>query len=353
MAVYFNYIYFVFLSFLFFIKEGFVHLNPKERSWFPWCLPTSRMGLKPFNFALILFSPANSMLEEKDTVGEESNFSLELSLSCDSMSSSRDKGKEDKKNIEVGESNSYEHQRKDNCWEKESDGLCLELSDASLGLFPSGEYTFMFKGKSDATDEGKQERFEIGECSNQYQRKEHEHKAGDLSLQLSLGFSDSTCTSKKREGMENPSSARRISSCRNKRIKVDREEASMLFLTELRLGHDPWCIKKTLTGSDLGNMSRLMLASECVEHHVFPFWNADQLAKVKEGLPVSVWDCDTNTEHELVFKRWNKGANVLIKNWVKDFVKRRELKLGDEIGLYWNTCNSRFQFAVLNRVARN
>ncbi|XP_021275182.1 B3 domain-containing protein At2g33720-like [Herrania umbratica] len=136
-------------------------------------------------------------------------------------------------------------------------------------------------------------------------------------------------------------------------IKVDREEAKMLELTELRQGLDPYCIRKTLTGSDLGNMSRLMLAAEGIESHVFPFWNADQLAKIKEGLSVSVWDGDTQTEHELVFKRWNKRANVLIKNWVKDFVRRRELKLGDEIGLYWDTCNSRFQFAVLNRVARN
>ncbi|XWS08155.1 hypothetical protein CRYUN_Cryun41cG0056100 [Craigia yunnanensis] len=80
-------------------------------------------------------------------------------------------------------------------------------------------------------------------------------------------------------------------------------------------------------------MSRLMLPSECVESHVFPFWNDDRLAKNKEGLEVSVWDCDTKTEHELVFKQWNKGANVLIKNWAKDFVKRREHKLGDEIGL--------------------
>ncbi|EOY16751.1 AP2/B3 transcriptional factor family protein [Theobroma cacao] len=225
----------------------------------------------------------------------------------------------------------------------------------------SGEYNFMFKGKSNAGGEGKQEGFKIGECSDQYQREEHdvngrqEAEVGGLSLELSLGFNDiSVCTSKERERMENPSSARRVASDRNKRNKVEREEARMLVSTsELRLGLDPWCIKKKLTGSDLGDMSRLMLASECVEYHVFPSWNADQLKKIKEGLPVSVWDCDTQTEHELVFKRWNKRANVFIKNWVKDFEKRRELKVGDEIGLGWDTCNSRFQFSVLSRVATN
>ncbi|KAK6237257.1 hypothetical protein QUC31_002726 [Theobroma cacao] len=217
---------------------------------------------------------------------------------------------------------------------------------------------------SSSTDKGKEDKrsFGVGESNSyerQYQREEHdvnscqEPEVGGLSLELSLGFNDSNCTSKKRERMENPSSARGVSSSRNKRIKVDREEAKMLELTELRLAHDPYCIKKKLTESDLGNMSRLMLAEECIESHVFPFWNADQLAIIKEGLPVSVWDGDTQTEHELVFKRWNKSANVLIKNWVKDFVKRRELKLGEEIGLYWDTCNSRFQLAVLNRAARH
>ncbi|KAK6258126.1 hypothetical protein SCA6_012600 [Theobroma cacao] len=214
--------------------------------------------------------------------------------------------RQEEKYAVAGESTSYEPQRKENCRESEHD---------------------------------------VNTCQ--------EPEIGVLSLELSLGFNDSTCTSKKRKRMENPSSARGVWSCRNKRIKVDIEEARMLELTELRLGLDPYCIKKTLTGSDLGNMSRLMLAAECIEYHVFPFWNADQRAKLKEGLSVSVWDGDTQTEHELVFKRWNKRANVLIKNWVKDFVRRRELKLGDEIGLYWDSCNSRFQFAVLNRVARN
>ncbi|XP_022774157.1 B3 domain-containing protein At2g33720-like [Durio zibethinus] len=127
----------------------------------------------------------------------------------------------------------------------------------------------------------------------------------------------------------------------------------MAVVTELRPGHDPWCIKKQLFESDLGNMSRLLLASKVVESHIFPFWNADQLTKAKEGLPVSVWDCDTKAEHEMIFRQWNKGTNVLIKNWIMDFVTRRELKLGDEIGFYWDDCSSRFKFSVLNQAARH
>ncbi|XWS33926.1 hypothetical protein CRYUN_Cryun22dG0124900 [Craigia yunnanensis] len=341
------------------MKEGFLHLNPRQRSLFPWCLPTSSMEYKPF----IARRPT-----EKYPVCEEDNVSLELSLSSldyASNATATDKGKEKiyyKENSEVGESiyTNDHYQRKEhkikNFSEKNSGGFSLELSYVSLELSLSEDNIWVSKGESPATDKQNQERFEVEECSSQYQREEHNvnncPKVGGLSLQLNLGFDD-TRTSKKRERMENPSNTRKVSSYRSKRNKVEKEEKSKAVVTELSLGQDPWCIKKQLFESDLGNMSRLLLASEFVESHVFPFWNADQLTKIKEGLPVSVWDCDTKTEHELVFKQWNKGSHVLIKNWVKDFVKRRELKLGDEIGLYWDKCSSRFKFSVLNRAARN
>ncbi|XWS08149.1 hypothetical protein CRYUN_Cryun41cG0055500 [Craigia yunnanensis] len=285
------------------------------------------MDSEPF-VAWSLFSPAKTKSKVKDQLVEEiRNASSELSLSFDYMFTATDKPKEET---------------------NRNKGLSLELIDFSLELSLSEK-------TSPATDKGKQERFGVGECPNQFQRQEHIYninnclkpKNGGLSLELNLGL-DNSCTSKKRERMENISSndTRRISSSRNKKLRVKK-----VVSTELRLGHDPWSIKKQLSESDISNMSRLMLASECVESHVFPFWNDDKLAKIKEGLEVSVWDCDTKTEHELVFKQWNKGANVLIKNWVKDFVKRRELKVGDEIGLYWDKCNSTFKFSVLHQVA--
>ncbi|XWS29141.1 hypothetical protein CRYUN_Cryun24cG0002800 [Craigia yunnanensis] len=314
------------------------------------------MDNKPFTDCG-LFSPAIARPKEKTPICEESNISLELSLSLNYTSTAAtptNKGKEEiyyEGNFEVGESNYIN----DQCQRKE---YKMENFGEKISEGVSGDYIWVSKGKSPATDEGNQKSFEVSEGSNQYQREEHnlnnrlEPKVKVLSLQLNLGFDD-TCTSKKRERIENPSSTRKVSSDRNKRIKGEIEERCEAVVTELRLGHDPWCIKKQLFGSDLGNMSRLLLASELVESHIFPFWNADQLTKIKEGLPVSVWDCDTKTEHELVFKQWNKGANVLIKNWVKDFVKRRELKFGDEIGLFWDIYSSRFKFSVLNRVARH
>ncbi|GMJ05969.1 hypothetical protein HRI_004266100 [Hibiscus trionum] len=162
-------------------------------------------------------------------------------------------------------------------------------------------------------------RFEVGECSNR-----HNLKNDNISL-------------KKLQTTGNPKSLTN----KNKRRKVEIEE--------LRLGHDPWCIKKKLTPSDLGNNARLMVAPELVKSHILPHWNDEQVRSIKAGLPVSVWDCDTNTQHGLVFKVWNEKANVFISNWTKDFVKRRELKHKDEIGLYWDAARSRFNFSVLNR----
>ncbi|KAK8577606.1 hypothetical protein V6N13_027875 [Hibiscus sabdariffa] len=114
-------------------------------------------------------------------------------------------------------------------------------------------------------------------------------------------------------------------------------------------GHDPWCIRKRLTKSDLSDMSRLLLAWELVESHILPHWDEDRKAQIRKGLQVRVHDCDTNSEHAMVFKRWDNGAHVLINKWIPQFVKRRNLKLNDEIGLHWDIQNSRFNFCVLNR----
>ncbi|KAI8004822.1 B3 domain-containing protein [Camellia lanceoleosa] len=68
------------------------------------------------------------------------------------------------------------------------------------------------------------------------------------------------------------------------------------------------------------------------------------------GERVVVWDYDTGSEHELVFKKWHTSKSfVLVDNWVTRFVRRRELRDGVEIGLFWDASNSRFGFLVLAR----
>ncbi|XVF59871.1 hypothetical protein PTKIN_Ptkin07bG0310500 [Pterospermum kingtungense] len=274
--------------------------------------------------------------KENSQVGDVGSLELSLSSYASTATGKQVISAYDKENSQVGESeyNNDHYQTKEHT-EKHRGCLALQLMDVS-------------------------ERYQVGECGLVPYQSELQHnvinfpraRTGGVSLQLSLAFGD-TRVSKKSKRMENPipSSSRKASSARNKRNKVERSEA--VVVSELRpaAGHDPWCIKKKLFESDLGNMTRLLLPFQMVESHVLPYWTADQRSKIKEGLPVFVWDCDTNTEHHMVFKQWGSGANVLINNWMKDFVKRRELKLGDEVGLYWDTCSSRFNFSVLSRAA--
>ncbi|XP_058726886.1 uncharacterized protein LOC131598287 [Vicia villosa] len=112
---------------------------------------------------------------------------------------------------------------------------------------------------------------------------------------------------------------------------------------------DPWKIKKVLTASDLGNNSRLLLKKELAKKWVVPF--VDKLAEAeKDGVKVPVFDVDTQSLHSLVFKIWpSNGSHVFIDTWNKDFVAKRNLKAGDEIGLKWDKDKKKFVFSVLCR----
>ncbi|KAJ6364941.1 hypothetical protein OIU76_029840 [Salix suchowensis] len=92
------------------------------------------------------------------------------------------------------------------------------------------------------------------------------------------------------------------------------EERSRGVSTELSLSHyDPFTIKKKMKPSDLGNLCRLIVPSDLVEKHILPFLNtaqANQVAGVvsqetNRGLKVRVWDMNTGSTHQLVFKRWS------------------------------------------------
>ncbi|XP_058726883.1 B3 domain-containing protein At2g33720-like [Vicia villosa] len=114
-------------------------------------------------------------------------------------------------------------------------------------------------------------------------------------------------------------------------------------------GADPWKIKKVLTASDLGNNSRLLLKKELAKKWVVPF--VDKLAEAeKDGVKVPVFDVDTQSLRSLVFKIWpSNGSHVFIDTWNKDFVAKRNLKAGDEIGLKWDKKEKKFDFSVLRR----
>ncbi|CAJ2673717.1 unnamed protein product [Trifolium pratense] len=113
---------------------------------------------------------------------------------------------------------------------------------------------------------------------------------------------------------------------------------------------DEWEIKKVLEKSDVCRaLSRLMLKKELTQEFVIPMGLGGAKAAKHKGVEVKVWDVDTKSLHSLVFKIWTSAQSyVFNKRWFKDFVLRRELKKGDQIGLHWDQDNGRFNFSVIS-----
>ncbi|KAJ1432380.1 DNA-binding barrel domain superfamily [Sesbania bispinosa] len=90
---------------------------------------------------------------------------------------------------------------------------------------------------------------------------------------------------------------------------------------------------QTLAGRDLA------------QELVLPMLGAD--ADLDNGTQVMIWDVDTNSIHSLLFKRWvSSRSYVFIGSCVQDFVIRRALKKGDDIGFHWDLYNNYFNFSV-------
>ena len=126
------------------------------------------------------------------------------------------------------------------------------------------------------------------------------------------------------------------------------------YSTKLMLYDDPWKIKKLLTKSDLGNLSRLLLPKKSIEDLVLPVLSVESKreAKTEEGTKITIWDVDTQSMHYLVFKFWvSSRSYVFIDNWTKEFVNRRSLQINDEIGFHWNSYKNQFDFSVLARAS--
>ncbi|KAK4603540.1 hypothetical protein RGQ29_012167 [Quercus rubra] len=192
---------------------------------------------------------------------------------------------------------------------------------------------------------------------NVFVTKTH-HEYTEVSTELKLGYG--SCITNKRKASENlanfslSSTACGIKRMRLNSHKVEKGKGPNGVSLELKLGLDPWVIKKRIQLSDIGHLARLLLAADLVKGHILPQWDARRIEGIKNGVRVSVWDCDTKSEHQLIFKQWpSNGCYVLNEKWTTDFVWRRALKKGDEIGLYWDQSNSRFNFSILNRASSN
>ncbi|KAK8518401.1 hypothetical protein V6N13_027877 [Hibiscus sabdariffa] len=263
----------------------------------------------------------------------DGGISLQLSLSGDITSTETSKTDKGKQVIVYKESVPNMM-----CMEKNSDALSQEPADKLLELSLAVNRNW---------------RFEVGECSYRRNLNKSCSIKKDFERGLTLALSPGFASHNKRKARENPKHC--VTVYKRKRVELETEAVPRRVPDQLRngngpgAGHDPWCIRKRLTKSDLSDMSRLLLAWELVESHILPHWDEDRKAQIRKGLQVRVHDCDTNSEHAMVFKRWDNGAHVLINKWIPQFVKRRNLKLNDEIGLHWDIQNSRFNFCVLNR----
>ncbi|KAJ4836512.1 hypothetical protein Tsubulata_028493 [Turnera subulata] len=137
-----------------------------------------------------------------------------------------------------------------------------------------------------------------------------------------------------------------------KKAEQVEEDRRMGISTELTLYQDPWKIRKTITGSDLGGGGggpRLLLTSDLIQNHILPSMPASVVseAKMPNGAAVVAFDVDTWTEHALVFKQWPAMEYYMFMS--EYFLWGRDLKEGDVIGLYWDRYYSRLHFAILRR----
>ncbi|WOG85846.1 hypothetical protein DCAR_0105039 [Daucus carota subsp. sativus] len=126
--------------------------------------------------------------------------------------------------------------------------------------------------------------------------------------------------------------------------------------TKLKLYHDPWKIKKVLEQSDVNNLCRLMISRRMVQQHIVKVWERarrfEDVQSLEEGggVGVKVWDCNRGKEFELVLKKHvSTDCYVFCGTWRSQFVSERELKKGDEIGLFWCNYSHCFFFSVLAR----
>ncbi|KAK4259481.1 hypothetical protein QN277_005807 [Acacia crassicarpa] len=121
--------------------------------------------------------------------------------------------------------------------------------------------------------------------------------------------------------------------------------------TGLSLCYDPWKIKRVLTATDVdGGHNRLFLGSKLVRNLVLPVLTDEERSKLDARKRVEINFCDVNNNmsiHTLILKKWKCGRIVVIGNWNRDFVRRRGLNEGDQIGLQWDEYEHRFNFSVL------
>ncbi|KAM1520232.1 hypothetical protein ACFX1Z_022952 [Malus domestica] len=141
----------------------------------------------------------------------------------------------------------------------------------------------------------------------------------------------------------------------NKNITTKEEQMKRNKRDELVIANlnfmDSWEIKKKLTARDL---THFYVPANLMNKYILPYAD-DKFTKAlenRQGAEITFLDGDTHTIcHQYVFKQ---SDNSYIFVWHPAFVKRRQLRKGDKIGLHWLKTNSKpvLFFSLLERATK-
>ncbi|XP_030937167.1 uncharacterized protein LOC115962465 [Quercus lobata] len=188
-------------------------------------------------------------------------------------------------------------------------------------------------------------------------KTKNQQELEEISTELRLGYGPNRIN-QKRKSLENFASNVSLASqdCEiSKRKKVNGHEVlkEESHRGASLNGFEDTCVIRKRVEASYSNEQwvRLFLETDLVKKHVLTELEQKYIEDfiTKYGVQVVVWDFDTKSEHQLIFKQRTNGSNVFVEDWTKEFVIRRELKEGDVIGLFWDKSNSRFNFSILKR----
>ncbi|MED6193639.1 hypothetical protein PIB30_021470 [Stylosanthes scabra] len=124
-----------------------------------------------------------------------------------------------------------------------------------------------------------------------------------------------SCSADSIEQQEKQRSSSYVEAINKKKRKREEKKkktapSSWGYSTELMMYDDQWKLKKVLNGSDVGNMSRMLLPKNMAEKlmvEVVGYNNHND----KEGVKVDICDMDTHSMHTFVFKRWGSSRSYV------------------------------------------
>lgn len=181
----------------------------------------------------------------------------------------------------------------------------------------------------------------------------------EVSTDLKLGCGP--CITQKRKSPENFASNVSLSYQASgiKRMKrksdLEKEERHGGVSLKLKLGFDdPWVMRKRIEANYTNEQwfslfletiyARKRILTACEQKRI-----EDAIIRYGLEIPVVVWDFDTKSKHQVLIKQRTNGSTVILEDWINEFVLRRGIKGGDEIGLFWEESNLRFNFSILKR----